>query len=137
MKKNCKKPLLNYIERLEKALDDMSNKMNASENEIFERMINKMSCKQACPFNTLSGCKKDELNEGVCISDEMKKSEWISVKDRLPKSMEEVLICNDRGYVVVGRLEDNGEWLVTWSLSGIYHVTHWRPLPEPPKEVER
>ena len=24
-------------------------------------------CNQVCPYNTLDGCKKDELNHGVCI----------------------------------------------------------------------
>lgn len=25
------------------------------------------NCNQVCPLNTLNGCKKDELNDGVCL----------------------------------------------------------------------
>ena len=69
MSKTRSKTMLNYISRLEKALDDISEKMNMRENEIYESVINKMGCKQACPYNTLYGCKKDELNNGICIID--------------------------------------------------------------------
>ena len=85
-------------------------------------------------------------------------SEWISVKDRLPRLDTVVLICYQSGYdgsaiYAFGGLVDDGDgWL--WGIShagmGIYanddavasdveadddyQVTHWMPLPEPPKE---
>lgn len=62
---------------------------------------------------------------------------WISVEERLPDIAEKVLTCN--GDFV------SENWLCTvaskvgrvnvWAYSeGV--VTHWMPLPEPPKEVE-
>ena len=59
-------------------------------------------------------------------------SEWISVNDRLPKEHENVLTYGARpsyDVVYVNRLIDkeNGEWLYDG-------VTHWMPLPKPPKE---
>jgi len=56
---------------------------------------------------------------------------WISVEDRLPEDGRLVLVSGG-----VARLE-NGIW---YSYTGytrqkiIWNVTHWQPLPEPPKE---
>ena len=57
--------------------------------------------------------------------------EWISVKDRLPDDDEVVIICTDKNFVYAGELIgdtwflDNDSWTAT--------VTHWMPLPKPPK----
>ena len=57
--------------------------------------------------------------------------EWISVKDRLPEKDEIVIICTDENFIYAGELIgdtwflDNDSWTAT--------VTHWMPLPEPPK----
>ena len=79
-------------------------------------------------------------------------SEWISVKDRLPGDEQEVLVIAhgwDGRLVYVGshkRVEAQKSWLTgitnkssEWSLWGWSYlkepmVTHWMPLPEPPKE---
>ena len=57
--------------------------------------------------------------------------EWISVKDRLPKDDEIVIICTDKNFIYAGELVgdtwflDNDSWTAT--------VTHWMPFPHPPK----
>ena len=57
--------------------------------------------------------------------------EWISVDDRLPKDDEIVIICTDENFIYAGELIgdtwflDNDSWTAT--------VTHWMPLPLPPK----
>jgi Protein of unknown function (DUF551) len=64
--------------------------------------------------------------------------EWISVKDRLPDKGEEV------GYVFDGKniRRDvyapgfNGKWETENSMGWyvtVENITHWMPLPEPPK----
>lgn len=59
--------------------------------------------------------------------------EWISVKDRLPKNDEIVIICTDKNFIYAGELIgdtwflDNDSWTAT--------VTHWMPLPQPPRGV--
>jgi hypothetical protein len=57
---------------------------------------------------------------------------WISVKERLPDesvdSKIRVLVVLDNGMIDTDRIK-NGEW-VRW----MRHVTHWQPLPQPPKE---
>ena len=68
-------------------------------------------------------------DEGVTVQ------EWISVDDELPEDPEEVLVCTrskngirniDKGYMAIDRFIHRG----------CAEVTHWMPLPEPPKEVE-
>ena len=71
------------------------------------------------------------ISHGVTVQ------EWISVKDRLPE---------DRGYYLVAYLDKYnestsialdfyvncgaGEW---WSNEFTHNITHWMPLPQPPK----
>ena len=61
------------------------------------------------------------------------KSEWISVKDRLPEKEEIVLCCLGLVQNVYTYKGDN-----IWEDSYGYYqkdepITHWMPLPEPPK----
>ena len=57
---------------------------------------------------------------------------WISVNDRLPERFERVLVCRKDKKVEQG-FRDVGDW---WHVYGTRtkHITHWMPLPEPPKE---
>lgn len=56
---------------------------------------------------------------------------WISVKDRLPNSVY-VLCCYNNSLPFIASY---GVWGSYWTHKGEQiHVTHWMPLPEPPKE---
>ena len=67
-------------------------------------------------------------------------SQWISVKDRLPKENGPILVWS-------GRLEDvptcaaAGYELWNWSTEysphdyRLFELSHWMPLPKPPEEV--
>lgn len=64
-------------------------------------------------------------------------SEWISTKDRLPDEDKEVLVAywflpnnGDPSWIIETGRYLAGKWV---QLEG-YDVTHWMPLPEPPKE---
>jgi hypothetical protein len=59
---------------------------------------------------------------------------WISVKDRLPEEEKEVLcyLGNALGKGIVVAFRRHGDWYFDgWKCPT---VTHWMPLPEPPKE---
>ena len=62
-------------------------------------------------------------------------TEWISVKDRLPKLFEDVLTYDGDGGIRINWLEELVDEVAYFAYGGKY-VTHWMPLPEPPKIVE-
>lgn len=63
-------------------------------------------------------------------------NKWISVKDKLPKDNERVLVALSQDLAMsytnidTDRME-SGKW-VRWNK----RVTHWMPLPTPPTEKE-
>lgn len=61
---------------------------------------------------------------------------WISIKEKLPTPMEDVLFLNINNTMFIGCLEPDEE-LIRPARKGEYTeiigVTHWMPLPEPPK----
>lgn len=76
-----------------------------------------------------------EVREKALKEQEPKFGEWISVKDRLPEKDQDVLCYSNKngGYKFFGyRGYISGEWME----GGVLHigdVTHWMPLPKPPK----
>ena len=70
-------------------------------------------------------------------------SEWIRVKDKLPEPETEVLVYrgNHFGDIMnVYTYLGNGEWeddYGYWARTEDDGITHWMPLPEPPKEELR
>jgi hypothetical protein len=74
--------------------------------------------------------------------------EWISVKDRFPEDDGDVLVCQhkfgDRYPLINVGYRENDQWDIADTMDGIIHdidnnqdnwiVTHWMPLPEPPKQ---
>lgn len=57
---------------------------------------------------------------------------WISVEDELPKEGDYVLICNNRGLMTTS-LYEGKEWVISETFLAV-NVTHWMPMPQPPKE---
>ena len=62
---------------------------------------------------------------------------WISVKERLPDLFEVVLIIDDRKVVFPAHLAEKGGLKGFYSVDGYFYtyITHWMPLPKPPKEA--
>ena len=61
--------------------------------------------------------------------------EWISVKDQMPEQFRPVIVYRDGNKVEQGYWDGTGYWkgYATWTK----HVTHWMPMPEPPKGEEK
>ena len=71
------------------------------------------------------------LDSGVTVQ------EWISVKDRVPEAGGYVVCIAKRNpfsrfMPMVARIEKNG-WVNPITEQYISEVTHWMPLPQPPK----
>ena len=61
---------------------------------------------------------------------------WVSVKDRLPEPWEQVLIYSRHDFCELALyIGVPGKWRVTWNheMLDADSVTHWMPLPLPPK----
>ena len=68
---------------------------------------------------------------------ELRKHQQVSVKDMLPERRVQVLVTD--GYDMdTGNLSVDGWWHLDDSISCdcLGDITHWQPLPEPPKERE-
>lgn len=76
--------------------------------------------------------------------------EWISVDDELPDNKEHdwvlAQVVEDNGYMHIPKVmeyrQSKNDWFEEtygWlsEHNGTFRVTHWMPLPEPPKEDER
>ena len=64
------------------------------------------------------------------IIEELRKPRWIPVNERLPDEQQFVLAWKDekpKGFVCISFWKDNAGW-------AFKNITHWMPLPQPPKE---
>jgi len=63
---------------------------------------------------------------------------WISVKQRVPKNRDIVLVTNNDSefesehWVCAGEINEDGEWCNQFNTDDTIIVTHWMPLPKPP-----
>lgn len=53
---------------------------------------------------------------------------WISVEDKLPEYDQKVLWCWDDGLISIGRVALDEQHIEAG------YITHWMPLPQPPKK---
>ena len=75
---------------------------------------------------------EEGFEQGVKLADEH--SRWISVEDELPEVCVAVLTTTPHGTQRVGFYED-GWWLANSpDLVRMGSITHWMPLPAPPKK---
>lgn len=106
----------------------------------------------ACPTAEFAPVQNGELRDAA-------ERDWISVEDRLPEERESIFAkvygtkrwadgmfrTISENVLACVAFEDGHKVTMTlrthdgaWALSSVHrgHVTHWMPLPEPPKEVE-
>lgn len=108
-----------------------------------------------CPFyKEFGSCEKcrTDFDDGPCywecmadaiINNGYRKQEWISVDERLPEDNgDELIVCTEDGFVGAARftavIEEGFCWMENegsdfYDGDLIEGVTHWMPLPKPPK----
>lgn len=83
---------------------------------------------------------KNLIANGVVISNSETTTKWIPVTERLPDKYQLVLAACKNGKIFVGEYVDLG-WRTLWLIRTARDstkeitqiVTHWMPLPQPPK----
>ena len=76
----------------------------------------------------------DEKIADHLISNGVTFQKWIPVSERLPEEMKNVLAYTDVGSFSETAHWTGYRWEKTWYFEVLYGVTHWMPLPQPPKE---
>ena len=96
------------------------------------------------PSEDCEACKNEQLAEFL-IANGVTVNEWISVEEKLPDTDGNVLvICNGEyknirfinAYDLAAYDSDEDEWILDSYPEAVVTVTHWMPLPKPPKEVD-
>ena len=78
----------------------------------------------------IEGAVKEFKRQGFTIS------KWISCKEQMPEDGISVLICSDRGTVSKATYDSDMGYFYIADSELHYNeldITHWQPLPEPPK----
>ena len=92
-------------------------------------------CDPACRYYGFGDCFPDRFADHL-IANGVTVQEWISVDEMLPEEKVNCIVhykhayCDNDDYWAIGICFYNGEkFQMDWS----YKVTHWMPLPKPPK----
>ena len=99
--------------------------------DVREKLVELIESARYWGSNTSEEIAENLISNGVTVQ------EWISVKDRLPEDGEYVVCIAKRNpfsmfMPMVARINKNG-WVNPITEQYISEVTHWIPLPEPPK----
>lgn len=98
------------------------------------------SCRGHCPYDGRSAgikeCTSQLARDALTLI-----PRWISVEERLPEECLYVIVYlqnkrtdNKDIWHIDADFYEDGDWH-RYPERGYYNVTHWMPLPEPPKEV--
>ena len=103
--------------------------------DVREKLVELIESARYRGSNTSEEIADNLLDSGVTVQ------EWVDVKDRLPEAGGYVVCIAKRNpfsrfMPMVARIEKNG-WVNPITEQYISEVTHWMPLPEPPKEVQK
>ena len=78
-------------------------------------------------------CMRQLLSEAADAIEELSKPRWIPVSERLPEDGQWVLVWGHGQKIPIMMFRESGAWIDD---QFEFHttITHWMPLPEPPKE---
>ena len=99
--------------------------------DVREKLVELIESARYWGSNTSEEIAENLISNGVTVQ------EWISVKDRLPEVGGYVVCIAKRNpfsrfMPMVARIEKNG-WVNPITEQYISEVTHWMPIPQPPK----
>lgn len=75
-------------------------------------------------------------NRSSVDAESVRRAQWISVEDELPKEEGKYIVCTERGSVYCTRFYKGGGCEGIFKTDINTHIAYWMPLPEPPKEGE-
>ena len=110
----------------------MERQSEKIENDLdkFEFGINKCKLEDFLSYGTINELSHYLANKGYT------KQEWISVEERLPKDYQEVIVYSANIEFNIFTYQGNNEWRneqgMTFETEDSI-ITHWMPLPTPPK----
>ena len=111
---------------------DVSEKLVELLNDVQETGVNEIHAGFGCTREYIANEKVAShlTANGVTVQ------EWVSVKERLPKEKVNCIVhykhayCDNDDYWAIGMCFYDGE---KFRADPAYKVTHWMPLPQPPK----
>ena len=107
---------------------DVREKLVGLLNEVQEIGINEIPA----GFGYTNEYVNNEMVASHLIANGVTVQEWISVNDRLPEQGEEAICIAADGDMMIGKYTEWG-WMFPCYFE---ELTHWMPIPQPPKEVE-
>lgn len=113
----------------------------AAENKWDTRTDNCQNCPEVKSEHDMYIRACEQISAQKRLIDKLKnrlKNRWISVEEKLPTVDPrygdiDVLVHMDDGFIATATYDKNNGWEL-WAESG--EVTHWQPLPGPPKGSE-
>lgn len=100
------------------------------------RECNDCICEEHCPYhedrNNPVKCMTKIVGDAADAIEELQKPGWIPVSERLPETDKTVLVWDRRNSREYFNVCDHGRWIILRQED----ITHWMPLPEPPKDGE-
>ena len=105
--------------------------------DVREKLIELIAKAKYICTNDYSDHTEDEYIADTLLDNGVTVQEWISVEDELPEVGGYVVCIAKRNpfsrfMPMVARIEKNG-WVNPMTEQYISEVTHWMPIPEPPK----
>ena len=99
--------------------------------DVREKLVELIESARYCGSNTSEEIADNLLENSITVQ------EWVSVDDRLPEAGGYVVCIAKRNpfsrfMPMIARIEKNG-WVNPITEQYISEVTHWMPIPQPPK----
>lgn len=97
-----------------------------------------MACgtiKLNCPYEGVRNCSDVVLSDSFEYIQQLEAQvpRWISVEERLPEDSGKYIVCTTKGSVYCTRFKAHSRG-GNFQTDINTHITHWMPMPEPPKE---